>query len=91
MIAFSGNVWGNLFKNTRQEVLPGVINLCSTLMGREISNYRSGIYEITVVEPESAKYLPLASIVKGVIEFIRKGVKIILHLHFFTINSIIII
>lgn len=52
------------------------------MMGREISNYRSGVYEITVVEPESAKYLPLASIIKGVVEFIRKGVRTILKLIF---------
>ncbi|XP_052743774.1 focadhesin isoform X2 [Bicyclus anynana] len=67
-------VWPELFRYTNQAALNGVHQLVTKLMEREIRAYRSGVYQVEAREPQSVGYLPVASVVRGMMECFRKQV-----------------
>ncbi|XP_045777191.1 focadhesin [Maniola jurtina] len=67
-------VWPEVFKYTNQAALNGVHQLVTKLMEREIKSYRSGVYQVDTREPQGAGHMPVASVVRGMMECFRKQV-----------------
>ncbi|CAH2089126.1 unnamed protein product [Euphydryas editha] len=65
-------VWPEVFKNTNYAALSSVEHLVSKLMEREIKGYRSGVYQVQAREPQGLGHLPVASVVRGVMECFRR-------------------
>ncbi|XP_072942367.1 focadhesin [Epargyreus clarus] len=68
-------VWPEVFKYTNQAALGGVQNLVTALIAREVSSYRSGVYQTEGrAEPQSLGYLPASSVLRGLGDCFRRQV-----------------
>lgn len=75
LILFSGEIWPEVFKSTNLSAIGGVTRLVAKLIERELDGYRSGVYQISgTSEPANLTYLQPYSVVRGVMEYIKKQV-----------------